>query len=62
MNCAKCGRTDAAEKCYRCDTWICVECMQEYEGYLVCETCFAEYSGLIGSEHEGGPGDEENLL
>ncbi len=58
MNCAMCGKTNAAEKCYRCESWICVKCTMEYEGYLVCETCFAEYSGLILTESEGGPEDD----
>ncbi len=47
MNCATCGRTNAAEKCYRCEMWLCSRCMREYEGYLVCGACYTEYTGLV---------------
>ncbi len=55
-------RTDAADKCYRCDSWICAKCLQEYEGYLVCETCFAEYSGLVFKDYEHRLEDEEEFF
>lgn len=45
MTCATCGAANAVENCYRCDSWICEECAQDYEGYYVCQICYGEMTG-----------------
>ncbi len=62
MNCSKCGRTDAGERCYRCESWLCEKCVCEYEGYLVCEGCLAEYSGMAAFGGHAGFEEDDVFL
>ncbi|RPJ46474.1 MAG: hypothetical protein EHM19_04140 [Candidatus Latescibacterota bacterium] len=45
MTCASCGSANAVENCYRCEAWVCEDCAQEYDGYYLCQVCFAEVTG-----------------
>jgi hypothetical protein len=45
MTCASCGSANAVETCYRCEAWLCEDCAQEYDGYYLCQVCFAEVTG-----------------
>lgn len=56
MTCATCGGANAAENCYRCDSWICEECAQDYEGYYVCQVCFGE---MTGESYDGEEFDDD---
>jgi hypothetical protein len=45
MTCASCGNANAVETCYRCEAWLCEDCAQEYDGYYLCQVCYAEVTG-----------------
>lgn len=45
MTCATCGNPNAVETCFRCETWICEECAQDHEGYILCQICYGEMTG-----------------
>jgi hypothetical protein len=45
MTCQTCGSANAVENCYRCEAWLCEGCAQEYDGYYLCQVCYAEVTG-----------------
>ena len=49
------------ENCHGCDSWICEDCAEEYDGYFFCTACFAEMVGELNDGFHEESVDDDDL-